>query len=829
MIIYEGEIKNKRYLSEDRTYSYTVKFYKKRTMTFISDMDIDKNSQIIIKHYDNNNSTIGRENIIKYPNKIPSFDNDYLKENFKLYIQFKLSRFIENFTKSKYKFKINNLMTQEYPDVNYINLYKNLICSNTQISELKGIWQELFGEINAWSFKKEPPTKDRIYKLRSTFDDDILCSSEFLKVFENPLIEIILDKPKFSKFSKFRSEYFSITKLFTQLSYTMYICEFYLNNHDGNNNDKKYFKIRYGGNNVIKKIYWKQTQLINLIRNTRTDTSDIRYFLDKEKMSDKWLDKYKYVKELNDKSINKSINKLIDQHYLIKSNNEIYCGHIYNILTDITRFLKYNYKKKNPITFDTNHEYLNNLYTEQKKIFNPESNIWILEGYPGTGKSHTVTSTINYLCEKGHSCLILGPTGISVNNVRNGISNDIIVKKKNIQKEYIKEEYQDKVFDKINNLFVSIKLEYIEEEFLGELNKLSEINIFTIHKQTCSPSCYYENHSKKILNQHDVLIIDEAGMIGSKTFSKFIDMCNKHLFTFKMIIFAGDSNQLPPINDCCHTSILEICKQLKYPKVELTEIKRSDNKNLCIFFKNMANGEITEKDLRKNVTIIEPIEFQNQCFNNNNINKICNNKQLWIAPTNKITDNINLKCQKQKHKMDSESDFWGSHIHFKSKNGKFKSLILQNDKILNKKNIYDTFGDLKLVNGDLGIVKKIKNNKDNSLESIGLKVFKGTKKDKITIELSKVECENIELGYSMTVHKSQGSEADIVYTIIDYDNINSSHFLNIWGTRNLVYTGFTRAKKKVNLVIKEENISKLVKLIQEKPEQLVDIGIDNLV
>ena len=801
MIIYEGKIINKRTLKGKNTIIYIVKFNESTNMSFKSDMDIDKNSQIIIKHYDNN-STIGRENIVKYNRNIPDYDDVCFKENLKLYINFRLSRYIEKFTKTDVS--LNNFTTQEYPEIDYLNLYKKLIVSNTQIPELKEKWEKLLNEINGWIFKKEQPSKDRILILTSTFHE-ILASPEFLKVFKNPLIEIILDVPKFSKFRLFRSDYFKKPELFRQLSYTMYICEFYLNNHDCNNSDKKYFTINYGFNST-KKIYWKQTQLINLIRNTMIG--------DKGKMSNKWLNKYNYVKNLNDKIINKNINKLIKQDYLVKStDNQIYCQHIYSILTNITGFLKSIYKKKNPITFDINHTFLRDLITQQKKILKKKSNIKALEGYPGTGKSYTITRIINYLCEKSNSCLILGPTGISVNNVKNGIES-----------------------------------KYIHESFLNKPD------IFTIHKQICSPASYSsENHNGEkqlMISKHDVLIIDEAGMIGSKTFSKFIDMCNKHSLTFKMIIFAGDSNQLPPINDCCHTSILEICKKIEYiQRVKLTEIKRSDNENLCKFFKNMANGEITEKDLRENITIIAPHNFQNEYFNDKNIKDICKNKQLWIAPENKITHNINLKCQQKKHKIDFKLDllnqslkfkidnFRENHIHFKSQNGKFKSLILQNDKILNRKNIYEyeSVGNLKLVNGDLGMVENIINN-DNKLKTMYINVFNGfSEKDNKkfpkfkNIDLEKKDCENIELGYSMTVHKSQGSEAQIVYTIIDYDNINSSYFLNTCGTRNLVYTGFTRAKKKVNLVIKDENIPKLVELIQKKPQELVDIGIDNLV
>lgn len=63
MIIYEGKILYKRPEKGKNMISYKVNFNEFTNMSFKSDMDIDKNSQIIIKHHINC-LTIERENII---------------------------------------------------------------------------------------------------------------------------------------------------------------------------------------------------------------------------------------------------------------------------------------------------------------------------------------------------------------------------------------------------------------------------------------------------------------------------------------------------------------------------------------------------------------------------------------------------------------------------------------------------------------------------------------------------------------------------------------------------------------------------------------------
>ena len=64
---------------------------------------------------------------------------------------------------------------------------------------------------------------------------------------------------------------------------------------------------------------------------------------------------------------------------------------------------------------------------------------------------------------------------------------------------------------------------------------------------------------------------------------------------------------------------------------------------------------------------------------------------------------------------------------------------------------------------------------------------------------------NLELAYSITVHKAQGSDFDIVFLIIPQSTRNLS--------RELLYTGLTRSRKKLVLLI-ERDISNLRKFRQ---------------
>ena len=90
--------------------------------------------------------------------------------------------------------------------------------------------------------------------------------------------------------------------------------------------------------------------------------------------------------------------------------------------------------------------------------------------------------------------------------------------------------------------------------------------------------------------------------------------------------------------------------------------------------------------------------------------------------------------------------------------------------------------ELGLVNGQMGYVKKI-----DLEERIVIVEFDGNEYD---YDYEKLE--DVTLGYCVTIHKSQGSEWKYVIQIC-----SSEHKMN---TKPLVYTGITRAKKKLMII-----------------------------
>jgi len=117
------------------------------------------------------------------------------------------------------------------------------------------------------------------------------------------------------------------------------------------------------------------------------------------------------------------------------------------------------------------------------------------------------------------------------------------------------------------------------------------------------------------------------------------------------------------------------------------------------------------------------------------------------------------------------------------------------EKVMQTSNDYE----LEVFNGDMGIVSDILPD-----ESFIFNTEDGRK-----IEMNKSNYSNLEYGYAISIHKSQGSEKPIV--IIPVSSVHS-YTLN----RNLIYTGMTRAKQKLILIGEKKAMFHAVKKLSQK-------------
>ena len=128
--------------------------------------------------------------------------------------------------------------------------------------------------------------------------------------------------------------------------------------------------------------------------------------------------------------------------------------------------------------------------------------------------------------------------------------------------------------------------------------------------------------------------------------------------------------------------------------------------------------------------------------------------------------------------------------------------IFQKDQVLQTKNI----NDLEISNGDIGIIDSITKTNNNVKAIINF--------DGIVVEFTKKNFEDLKLGYAISIHKSQGSEFEIVIMPMD---ISYKRMLY----RKLIYTGITRAKKSLTIVGEKEAFIYGIKRVEETRDTLL--------
>ncbi len=442
-------------------------------------------------------------------------------------------------------------------------------------------------------------------------------------------------------------------------------------------------------------------------------------------------------------SLKEYLNNLININKIVREEDRYYLLNYYDIENRIANKINYLLlKKKDKIkniskTIDLLENLFGIKYNDMQKkavISSLENNITIITGGPGTGK----TTIIKAIVEAYKSI----------------------------------NEY---TMDDINKNLVLLAPTGRASKRIREATGFYASTIHKFLKWNKENDEFMVNENNK--SYAKFIIIDETSMIDIF----LLDNLFKGLFDDIKLIFVGDYNQLP--------SVLpgQILKDMVDSKVintiELRDLYRQKEDSYIV---NLAH-EINSGNLSKEVftkkadyNFIECDRYSIERL----IVDICNKykekgyseKDIQIlAPMYKGINGIDNLNSKLQDVFNPKKD----QIEISFLNNKFR----ENDKILQTKNISES----DISNGDIGKIEKI-----DLVDNTVLLDFDGE-----ILECSKQDLENVKLGYSISIHKAQGSEFDIV--IIPMDTSFSRMLY-----KKLIYTAVTRAKKYLILVGEKE-------------------------
>ncbi len=319
----------------------------------------------------------------------------------------------------------------------------------------------------------------------------------------------------------------------------------------------------------------------------------------------------------------------------------------------------------------------------------------------------------------------------------------------------------------------------------------------------------------------DIIIVDEMSMVDVFLMNY---LC-KGIYNGTKLVLVGDTDQLPSVGP--GNVLKDIIDSETITTITLNKIFRQAAQSKIIMNSHRVNeGEafISKKEIEeaqdkylddffyidendKNKILEQVLSLSYDRLKNYGDYDFLNNIQV-ITPTKKGelgTKELNKLLQQKINPQDESK-----------KERKFgDSIFRENDRIMQIKNNYEIYWEKRgdsfesgsgIFNGEFGTIKRI-NEEEKVME--------------IKFDDEKVawygfnELEQIEHAYAITVHKAQGSEFDVVILVI----APSAPMLL---TRNLLYTGMTRAKK---LLIMIGNKNVLGFMIQNADNKIRNTGI----
>lgn len=272
---------------------------------------------------------------------------------------------------------------------------------------------------------------------------------------------------------------------------------------------------------------------------------------------------------------------------------------------------------------------------------------------------------------------------------------------------------------------------------------------------------------KNIFNpfEDSLIIIDESSMIDIYIAYCLLDSVGKN----SRIVFVGDSNQLPSIGP--GNFFRDILSFEKIPKTVLKKIHRQDEKgDIVSAAYKILNGEKPKFSIGKEGEIYF-IEQEDPEKIKSTVYKLFSKNIPEFIKCDPLKD-IQIITPLNKGQLGSIEL---NKIIAEKYNPSDSNRPAVNDKIIQLRNNYDK----DIYNGDIGIIKNISS--DSTTISFISK----------TVNLNFEELKEVTLAYSITIHKSQGSEYKAVIILL-----HPLHFVML--ERSLLYTAVTRGK---NLVV----------------------------
>ena len=400
---------------------------------------------------------------------------------------------------------------------------------------------------------------------------------------------------------------------------------------------------------------------------------------------------------------------------------------------------------------------------QRKAVIETQNNgITIITGGPGTGKTTTINAIIQMFEADGLEVSLAAPTGRAAKRMNEATGHEA----------------------KTIHRLLEISGGASEETGRDEID------------------AKFGRNEKNPL-ETDVIIVDEMSMVD--TF--LVHALLKAITIGTRVVFVGDINQLASVGP--GNVLRDIIESEQFSVVRLTKVFRQAGESGIVTNAHKINkGE--QVTLDNSMGDFLYIERENAQMALNATIGLMMSKLPQYVEAKPMDIQVLTPMRGGILGVNSLNEQLQKYINPQDENKREREIagiiFREGDKVMQIKNNYQLEWEQRseggriydsgtgIFNGDMGIITTI-NNTTNTMEV----VFDD---DRYVIYDSK-QAEELELAYAITIHKSQGSE----YPAVIMPLVSGVSMLM---TRNLLYTGVTRAKKCVCIVGRKETFSAMI-------------------
>ena len=398
-----------------------------------------------------------------------------------------------------------------------------------------------------------------------------------------------------------------------------------------------------------------------------------------------------------------------------------------------------------------------------------ENNVTIITGGPGTGKTTIIKSIIEIYKQKKYKIVLCAPTGRAAKRMTETTGEEAYTLHRLLEIGKIDEE---SIYKK-------------SDEYLG------------------APIVGY------------IIILDEVSMVDMFIMSYLLDC----IYKGTKLILVGDSDQLPSVGP--GSVLQDLIKSEQITTVHLDKIfRQAARSKIVVNAHRVNNGEPFIKKEEKEILEDEKDDFfyineSNQERILEQVLSLCNGRLKRFGDYD-FFENIQVLSPTKKGLLGTKElnkalqQELNPHREGEAEKNNLGATFRIGDKVMQIKNNYDkqwergTSNSYEIgngvFNGEAGRITEI-NEKE--------KYIRVKFDDNKTCIYEYNELEQLEHSYCITIHKAQGSEFDVIIMIIP----QAAPMLL---TRNLLYTGITRAKKMLIVIGNNNIVNYMIKNVDSK-------------